>query len=290
MCWKKRPKRSALTIIACAVVYVGAVNLLALYSMVKSYNSPVSWVQRFGHLYIGKPDTNNWTCKGLRYSTIPLPLTALVSFPGSGNTWLRHVIQQATGVATGSVYSDVGLKRDGFPGEGQTNASVIVIKTHSLGPDERARYVRAILLIRDPFDALLSEFNRRHGGHKGYAGRVHFQKNWYDYIFGTAGDWYDLYHDWLTFDGPLHVVMYKDLRENPSVELDRLMKFLGVSLSHKEKFCVMNNYEGNYRRGGKSASVSDRYTDYMVYMINNYKRKLSTELGHYLNKSNIRIS
>jgi len=31
---------------------------------------------------------------------------ALASFPGSGNTWTRHMIEQATGIYTGSSYPD----------------------------------------------------------------------------------------------------------------------------------------------------------------------------------------
>ena len=50
-------------------------------------------------------------CKPLRF----LPknsehiLTYLTSFPGSGNTWTRHLIQQASGIYTGSVYGDGSL-------------------------------------------------------------------------------------------------------------------------------------------------------------------------------------
>lgn len=70
-------------------------------------------------------------------------LTALVSFPGSGNTWLRYLLQQSTGewvlscwtsskrrisysagILTGSVYKDLGLKKSGFPAENICNASV----------------------------------------------------------------------------------------------------------------------------------------------------------------------
>ena len=36
-------------------------------------------------------------------------LTALVSYPGSGNTWLRHLIEFSTGIFTGSVYFDEEL-------------------------------------------------------------------------------------------------------------------------------------------------------------------------------------
>ena len=44
--------------------------------------------------------------------------TLLVSFPGSGNTWLRGLLQQVTGVCTGSNFCDPDLRRRGFPGEG----------------------------------------------------------------------------------------------------------------------------------------------------------------------------
>lgn len=36
-------------------------------------------------------------CRPLRYLSNPKPPVALVSFPGSGNTWLRYLLQQATG-------------------------------------------------------------------------------------------------------------------------------------------------------------------------------------------------
>lgn len=38
----------------------------------------------------------NW-CKELRFLDPPKSTVALVSFPGSGNTWLRYLLQQATG-------------------------------------------------------------------------------------------------------------------------------------------------------------------------------------------------
>ena len=43
-------------------------------------------------------------------------VVALASFPGSGNTWVRYLLQQATGIITGSIYKDHALLRNGFPG------------------------------------------------------------------------------------------------------------------------------------------------------------------------------
>ena len=38
----------------------------------------------------------------------------LISFPGSGNTWTRHLIEQASGIYTGSVYGDKRLYKSGW--------------------------------------------------------------------------------------------------------------------------------------------------------------------------------
>ena len=58
-------------------------------------------------------------CRPLGYrAAIPQrdSVIALASFPGSGNTWLRYLLQQATGIITGSIYKDHALLRNGFPG------------------------------------------------------------------------------------------------------------------------------------------------------------------------------
>lgn len=97
------------------------------------------------------------------------PITALASFPGSGNTWLRYLLQQATGVFTGSVYKDYGLLKSGFPAESISNSSVLLVKTHEWGSHTWDKFGKVILLVRDPAKAILAEFNRQSGGHVGFA-------------------------------------------------------------------------------------------------------------------------
>ena len=57
---------------------------------------------------------------------------ALASYPGSGNTWLRFLIEGATGIYTGSVYMAPGIVEAGHQGEGRPfdDGSTIVQKTH----------------------------------------------------------------------------------------------------------------------------------------------------------------
>ena len=42
-----------------------------------------------------------------------IPPVALASFPNSGNTWLRYLIEGLTGIYTGSFYLDMGLTKKG---------------------------------------------------------------------------------------------------------------------------------------------------------------------------------
>ena len=76
------------------------------------------------------PVQPKWCNGPLKLLDPPGPLTALASFPGSGNTWVRYLIQHATGYATGCIYLDRGLQQGDFPGEGIFDGSVIAVKTH----------------------------------------------------------------------------------------------------------------------------------------------------------------
>ena len=104
---------------------------------------------------------------------------ALASFPGSGNTWVRGLLQNITGVCTGGIYCDPTLRRNGYPGECIRSGVVLVVKTHQSSPwwtgvhykksDASKYFVKtwhipvyssAIFLMRNPFDALVAEWNR----------------------------------------------------------------------------------------------------------------------------------
>ncbi len=98
------------------------------------------------------------------------PPVALISFPGSGNTWVRQLLEVMSGVCTGSTMCDMSLRFSGFTGESITSGSVLVVKTHTTVPnwtinshslEDGPQFQSAILIIRNPFDALVSEWSRR---------------------------------------------------------------------------------------------------------------------------------
>lgn len=53
------------------------------------------------------PDCREYTVGFIRNGS--QPMMALVSFPGSGNTWIRGTIERLSGYFTGSIYNDMSL-------------------------------------------------------------------------------------------------------------------------------------------------------------------------------------
>ena len=80
------------------------------------------------------------------------------------------------GLLTGSVYKDYALLKNGFPAESVVNSSVSVVKTHEFGEGTIKSFNKVILLIRNPYEALQAEFNRRSGGHVGHAPAEKYSK------------------------------------------------------------------------------------------------------------------
>jgi len=85
--------------------------------------------------------------------------TFLASYPCSGNTWTRVLLDHLTGIYTGSEYFDRNLVKLGFLGEGHADPSeVISVKTHrpvvsGISPPGVSR---AVVLLRRPLEAALS--------------------------------------------------------------------------------------------------------------------------------------
>ncbi|XP_064597918.1 WSCD family member CG9164-like [Liolophura sinensis] len=193
----------------------------------------------------------------VKLSPNPLPLTALVSFPGSGNTWVRHIVQQATGIGTGSVYCDKFLRDHGFPFECIKNGSVVLIKTHEEKISEpNLRFSRIVLLLRNPFDAIRAEFNRRFSkeNHTGFASETSVKKDWPRVSREMITTWTRSIVKWTSFQGPIHVTKYEDWRAKLDQELPRLLQFMDISVSRRQLLCAVRNSEGLFHRkaGGSS--------------------------------------
>ena len=116
-----------------------------------------------------------------RAAQAPRPPVARMSYPGSGNTWVRHVIETLTGYHTGSVYRAERLF-DVFAAEGDGKDSydrLIAVKTHKLHKCEE--WPRAVLVVRHPLHAILSEYQRQRTGLNKTAGVDPDEWDWDDW-------------------------------------------------------------------------------------------------------------
>ena len=130
---------------------------------------------RFGHKgkfrqYMHVKPTNLGKCTKLNDMRFinGFRVITLVSFPGSGNTWTRLLLEQATGVFTGSIYCDQDLRSSGFYGEQITSSNVLVVKTHYPGiGNPRLNHFNPVnvdgvlFIMRNPLDSIVAERKRQ---------------------------------------------------------------------------------------------------------------------------------
>ncbi|KAF5286574.1 hypothetical protein FQA39_LY16257 [Lamprigera yunnana] len=217
-------------------------------------------------------------CKNLEFQRPAKSPVALASFPGSGNTWLRYLLQQATGLYTGSVYKDYGLLKSGFPAESVSNGSVLVVKTHEWGANSRKMFTKAVLLVRAPAPAIQAEFNRQSGGHIGFASPDRYKKTrgryWQQFVADKLKMWKQMNLDWLyNFTGPTHVIFYEQLVDNVRHTLTVLLNFLEVPISDNLLMCALERQEGIYRRKKRYPNF-DPFTPGMKKMLQREQKKV----------------
>lgn len=184
----------------------------------------------------------------------------LYSFPGSGNTWLRLLIDFSTNVYSGSVYSDKSLLKI-LPGERKCDGSVSVIKAHphlqtfahfNSGdlPSKCTSLLRhlpvsrMVFLLRDPFSSIFSEYTRRTtaGSHSRVLPKNQLQDpialhRWmamYKYLAAKYVDMWSEVDSFRQNGTQVLTVRFEDLQRSPrrEAELDRVVDFLDVDLGN----------------------------------------------------------
>jgi hypothetical protein len=145
----------------------------------------------------------------------PKSRTALASYPRSGNTWVRFLLEKAVGELCGSIYKDRIMPRGG---EG------IAIKTHALDSD---KYDRAILVVRNPLDVIESYFFWK----RDVAGK---KAEWDENMRVTTAEWRAHTKHWLAAACPVHRVRYEDLKSRPAEELAAILRWLGYEVAPKQ--------------------------------------------------------
>ncbi|XP_010745267.3 WSC domain-containing protein 1 [Larimichthys crocea] len=197
-------------------------------------------------------------------------LVALSSFPGAGNTWVRHLIELVTGYYTGSFYFDGTLYNRGFKGEKDywKSGRSVCVKTHESGQKEIEMFDSAILLIRNPYRSLMAEFNRKCAGHLGHATDAQWKsKEWPEFVSSYAPWWASHALSWLKFGRRLLVVHYEELQRALLPQLRLIAAFLNVTLTEERLLCAQSNQDGHFKRSGPQRPPFEPFTADMRQMI-----------------------
>lgn len=235
----------------------------------------------------------------------------LYTFPGSGNTWGRLLIEFATGIYSGSVYNDRTLL-EALPGEFTCDWSVSVIKVHPHTHNAAAllhggfnsdnmkckrgrvqKFQKAVLLIRDPYDSIWSEFQRRLT-QSHVAGIPTSYFDWYRWQANAANLAYKYWEMWqlqytaIEQELPRENVLYikyedlknKDTRVNA---MHDVAKFLGVDSTPEQLDCafILAENPGAHRKLDKESMTKQiAYTKPVACRMWNLFGSFATRVGY----------
>eukprot|EP00057_Strongylocentrotus_purpuratus_P026022 XP_011680496.1 PREDICTED: WSC domain-containing protein 2 [Strongylocentrotus purpuratus] len=212
------------------------------------------------------------------------PLITLASFPGSGNTWVRYLVERATGIFTGSYYDDGDLYRKGFLGERENwrKGNTIAVKTHRFDEEHISSFDGAILIIRNPYKAIMSEHNRKFGGHTGFANEKHYTQGteWIDFVAGKSRTWTNTALNILQYSKKILVIHYEDLRNDPFESLNKMVQFLGQPPNEERILCTLSSPDGKFKRreSTRQKLSFDPYTDEMREVLSLYIKSVEMAL------------
>jgi hypothetical protein len=242
----------------------------------------------------------------LRHRGIDRNDVMVASYPRSGNTWLRFQLTRIlTGESAGfdnvnSVIAELGIHKDArflLPGQGR------LIKTHEL---YRSTYPRAVYLIRDVRDVILSQYSREN--ELGLAWWTDFDGWILDFLKGSIngfGAWQNHIPNWLDSplakDGRLLVVRFEEMRRNTQPTLERILDFLGLQVApeaiaeaiadntvermrdREEKAQTLHkskNEVGRFVRKGAVMGWRDKLTEKQLDLIEQYAGETMARLGY----------
>lgn len=232
----------------------------------------------------------------------------LASYPRSGQYWLRFLLGEILTGESGEFDSvDKLVPRVGvhgrvpatLPGGGR------LIQTHE---GYRKQYGKAVYLVRDLRDVVLSEYDYVRANHRPYMDQTFDQ-----YLSATLrGEvqafyrWNDHVCSWLDSPiarrGDLLVVKFEDLRRNPEKALLQILEFLRVSPDLRVvRKAIANNSldrmrakedsrqtkkssreEDRHVRSGSVGRWREKLTDFQVRLIEQYAREALTRLEYPL--------
>lgn len=170
----------------------------------------------------------------------------LASFPRSGNHWVRYLVEEASHIATSSVYCDPDPQHmdktfpwggyccdHGYEGDCRypTKDDVVFIKTHYPGQKriskfDKDTYQVIVRVVRHPVDSFYSRYVKNP---KGSIADTVPSKRVKRYI----SLWRDFQTYWNNKPNVI-TILYEDMLENPAVELKKILDALEYDVTDED--------------------------------------------------------
>ena len=172
------------------------------------------------------------SCELLLFSPCPRAVAVLASYPRSGNSLLRTLYERTTLRVTGSDMRG-GLTAHDLVGEAATQTNCVqFVKTHF--PERRGAPAfgvnRAVLLVRNPYDAMDSYFNlmttNTHTTSLTEEQRARSMEAFAEMAKKEIQVWRDFHEYWLQQDIPLLVIRYEDLIRYTDKVIAKVIRFV----------------------------------------------------------------
>jgi len=210
----------------------------------------------------------------------------LASFPRSGNHWVRFLLEEATHIATSSIYEDDDFPhfREVFPWGGYctdhgydghcrypTKEDPVILKTHypyyqkKIDPEPKI----TICLIRNPIDAFWSLYVYRQNDPERKINQQKLKK--------FIARWRMFYEFWEQQPGVLFI-RYEDLQKNTRLHLHRILQTAGFSFDQTD----IERAVAKYPSKGKSLKHIQFYDNIMIETIKNELSDLLTKFQYDL--------
>ncbi|KAJ8023531.1 WSC domain-containing protein 1 [Holothuria leucospilota] len=209
-----------------------------------------------------------------------MPFRALASFPRSGNTWTRSLLQVATNIYTTSVYweGESKLRRAQTIFRGNLvdykDGQGVCTKTHEHDRGT-TKFFRegAILLIRNPINSAVSDFLR--------CGRDHNRSEeetiqlletnhviWRGFLRKRFPEWTAMAVDWINTVKRLLIVYYEDLKENTAREILRMVTFLQQPVDLPRIQCAVHRFPSVTKNQTFFIPQVDTILQHYVHIVN----------------------
>ncbi len=226
----------------------------------------------------------------------------LASYPRSGNTFFRMVLNHRYNLPTLSIYEDSRVGLDGIAGiVGHVDVSgrldqiadadqPYLVKTHEPPHD----YNPAVYIVRDGRDVITSytkyklSFNRSRWS----AWRrmlppystINIMKNLV-LSYDDYGGWSRHVEQWRNRPGKVILLRYEDLKENPLEESDRVIRMLGLDLKPTRldplpTFKQLHAASPRFFRKGLSGSWREDMPPSIQQLFWRYHGHVMSELGY----------